>query len=389
MKRLAFLGLLLLTLAPAAAAKGPQPLLGLEWRLGGGVTLRQYDAATLRPLPQLRRDLGYFTNVLARSPDGRRLLVAHQSFVRFVDLRTGRLSPKVFVGEWLSSPSSVLWARPNAVVVVALDEVLVIDPRVPRVVGRRDRSGDVLAAVRWLGSASVPARLVLLLSPHDAVGRLAVAVVDTGGRIRRTAIDMRGGLLTLRDAVDNPTGLHEEAPALALDPSGRRAFVGGLATAAVVGLDDLDSSVHALVARTPQKMLEGWSRGAQWLDATHVAVYGSDHAGGTAGSTPVRVQVVDVSDWTTRRLEVVAADAVRFGSLLVAFGDRVTAVDAAGRVAFTSPGPSVGGIVVAGHAYIYAETTGHGVSYVVLHPADGHVVARRTFARPTAILAGL
>lgn len=384
MKKLAALGLLLIgALVPAAGAKGPQPMYGLEWRLGGGVTFQRYDARSLKPLAGLRLDLGAATNPLALSPDRQRLAAAGDGFVRFADLHTGRLSPKLYIAE-RALPSRTLWVRPNIVVVAGADEIIVIDPRVPKVISRVDTKLDLIGSVRWLGSANVPARLVLLLAPQDAVGRLSIGIVDTQGRLRTAPVELRGGARTIQDSDGNFAGVHQETPGLALDPSGRRAIVAGTGAVAVVELDRLDSSTHALQVRTTQKMLEGWSRSVHWLDAAHVAAYGSDYASDRATAVPV--QIVDVGAWTARALDVSASYAVRYGSLLIAVGNRLSAIDPSGDVRFTALENRSAGLVVAGQAFVYAETTGSGRSYVVLDPADGHVVARRTFSRPTELL---
>lgn len=382
MKRLAPL-LVLLALVPAAHAKGPTPVYALEWRLGGGVTLRLHDAATLAPLAGFRLDLGAATNPLALSPDRRRLAVAGDQFVRFADLRSGRLSPKLYIAE-RALPSRTLWVRPNTVIIAGADELIVVDPRVPKVVSRVDTNLDLLGSVRWLGSANIPARLVLLLGPPGTIGPLSIGVVDTLGRLRTVPIELRGGTRTIKNADGNFAGVHQETPGLALDPTGTRAIVAGPSSVAVVKLGALEATTHALQLRTTQKMLEGWSRSAAWLDATHVAVYGSEYA--SDRSTPVPVQIIDVNSWTAHALDVKASYAVRFGSTLVAVGDRLTALDPSGSVLFTALDNRSSGLVVAGHGYVYAETTGHGTDYVVLDPGDGRVVARKRFKRPTEIL---
>jgi hypothetical protein len=323
------------------------------------------------------------TNPLALSPDRRRLAVAGDQFIRFADLRSGGLSTKLYIAE-RALPSRTLWVRPNVVVIAGADEVIVIDPRVPKVVSRVDTNRDQLASVRWLGSARVPARLVLLLGPQGTIGPLSIGVVDTRGRLRTAPIEMRGGARTIKNADGNFAGVHQETPGLAVDPSGSRAIVAGTTAVAVVDLGALESTTHTLQLRMTQKMLEGWSRSAQWLDTTHVAVYGSEY--GSDRSTPVTVQIVEVGNWTARPLDVKASYAIRFGSILIAVGDRLTAVDPSGSVLFTALENRRGGLVVAGHGYVYAETTGHGTDYAVLDPGDGTVVARKRFSRPTEIL---
>jgi len=193
------------------------------------------------------------------------------------------------------------------------------------------------------------------------------------------------GRRTLR--VDgNPAGIHEEAPGLAVDPTGKRAAVVGRTSVTVVDLADLGSETHSLQVRTSQKTIEGWSRSAQWLDATHVAVYGADFEGLGHNATVMPLQIVELGAWTTQSLDAKVSYAVRMGSALLTAADGITAYEPDGRLRFHAAEGRTAGQLEAGDAYVYAETTGHGTRWVVIDPASGNVVTRRTFARPMNVI---
>jgi hypothetical protein len=369
--------LFLLALVPGAGAGGPKPLLAAEWRLGGGVTLLRVDARTLRPLAGSRVDAGSATRPLVRSPAGRYLALSGDNRIRFLDLRTRRVSGTVYPAGWVSG---ALWTRAPLVAVVG-DTVVLVDRQTLSVQRRIEVGGDVLATQR------AGAQLALLVGPADAIGPLSLALVDGTGTIRRTALDgLRGGRRTLVDEDRNPVGVRSESPGLAVNGPGTRALVVGRTSVVEVDLVRMTARTRTLTQRTLQKRIEGWERSALWLDSTHVAIFGNDY--GARSPTPAPLQIVDLEDWSARTLEVRAGSAIRLGRLLVAVGDDVRAYLPDGSERFRALAGRTGGQVVAGAGLLYVETTGGGTDWVVLDAADGHVVGRRRFARPMNVLPG-
>jgi hypothetical protein len=312
-----------------------------------------------------------------RSPAGRYLALSGDNRIRFLDLRTRRVSGSVYPAGWVSG---ALWTRAPLVAVVG-DTVVLVDRQTLSVQRRIEVGGDVLATQR------AGAQLALLVGPADAIGPLSLALVDGTGTIRRTALDgLRGGRRTLVDGDRNPVGVRSESPGLAVNDPGTRALVVGRTSVVEVDLVRMTARTRTLTQRALQKRIEGWERSALWLDSTHVAIFGNDY--GARSPTPAPLQIVDLEDWSARTLEVRAGSAIRLGRLLVAVGDDVRAYLPDGSERFRALAGRTGGQVVAGAGLLYVETTGGGTDWVVLDAADGHVVGRRRFTRPMNVLPG-
>src|SRR5207253_3469117 len=112
-------------------------------------------------------------------------------------------------------------------------------------------------------------------------------------------------------------------PALAVDPSGKRAAVvgsGGLV--AEVDLDTLAVAYHPQAARSPAragKAFEGWHRDALWLPNGTLAVTGMDYqwtvknGAEEMSGTPAGVTLVDTRQWTSRVVDDGASSLARAG----------------------------------------------------------------------------
>lgn len=375
MKRFAVAALALLAFVPSAGAGGPAPLSAVEWRRGGGLTLMKIDATSLAPIAGTRVDLGFASDVLARSPNGRHLFASGGNAVQVIDLKTRKRTRPYSAAAWLSE---ALWTRPDTVVGVSEEELVLFDPEGPRVRRRVDLGGAVL------GVQKVGARVVLLIAPTDGIGPLRVALADGNGRVRSTPIPMGGGRRTLRDEERNPVGMYEEAPGLAVDASGKRAVVAGRTSVVEVDLATLDTAAHELAVRTTQKSIEGWSRQALWLDRDHVAVAGADYEA-ERSPTPAPVRIVDVRDWSAVEVDAKTSYVVAWRTMLLAAGDSLRAYDTSGKLVHTLLAERFRGQVIPGETWLYVETSGRGTSWRVLD-WNGRVMGTRTFARPTNIV---
>lgn len=375
MKRFAVAALVLVGLVPSAGAGGPAPISAVEWRLGGGLTLMKLDATSLAPIAGTRVDLGFASHPLARSPGGRYLFATGGNVVRVIDLKTRKGTRPYSPAAWLSE---ALWTRADTVVGVSSEELVLFDPKGPRVRRRVDLGGAVLA------SGKAGARLVLLIAPADGIGALRVAVADGNGAVRSTPIAMRGGHRTLRDEERNPIGMYAETPGLAVDAAGKRAVVAGRTSIVEVDLGSLETAAHALAIRTAQKSIEGWSRQAVWLDRDHVAVAGSEYEA-ERSPTPAPVRIVDVRDWSALEIDAKTSYVVAWQSRLLTVGDSLRAYDPTGKLVHTLLEDRFAGQVIPGETWLYVETTGRGKSWRVLD-WNGRVMGTHTFARPTNII---
>jgi len=178
--------------------------------------------------------------------------------------------------------------------------------------------------------------------------------------------------------------MNEEAPGLAVDAAGKRAFVAGRTSIVEVDLASLETAVHALSVRTTQKSIEGWSRQAVWLDRDHIAVAGSEYEA-ERSPTPAAVRIVSVRDWSAVEIDAKTSYVVAWHSWLLAAGDSLRAYDTSGKLVRTLLVERFRGQVIPGETWLYVETSGRGTNWRVLD-WDGRVMGARAFARPTNII---
>ncbi len=285
----AFVGVGLLALAPGTAREAPLlsdaqardsfPLLGVAWS-EGGASLVSVDPRSLWPIPGRALPL-FGAGAWAYSPDRTRLALAGScqigvglsAGIRFID--TVRLRSKGCL--WLGGVGAMTWPEPRRLLAVTSDVVL-IDPVRRRVLGRSS-----LPAGQLVGVAKAGDGLVLLVA-SGGLGQLAV--VDARGAVRSAPLELAVGIQP-RDATFVRAGL-------AVDPTGRRAFVvSAVGPVAEVALDTLAVEYRELHEKVSllgrlsawlqpaaeAKTLPGTSRTAVWLGNGTLAVAGNRGAG--------------------------------------------------------------------------------------------------------------
>jgi hypothetical protein len=145
--------------------------------------------------------------------------------------------------------------------------------------------------------------LVLLLAPPDRIGPATIAVVDQSPRVRTVQLErIAAGTRATGVGPDRRTTVRR--PALALAPSGRRAFVFGAGEpAASIDLRTLAVRYAPLrLLAAVSKQVEGSVRTAATLPDGRVVVTGFDYGANGAG-TAVGLWLVDPKDWSRRVLD--------------------------------------------------------------------------------------
>lgn len=311
--------------------------------------LARFDPSTLRVLPG-RVALAGHGQGWSFSPGRAELALGggdscagKPASLRLVDLARMRTLGDVTLAA-AGSVDEIAWVDGRHVfAVVGTDDCLAtrrrplvvdVDANDRRVVARTTLSGDVL------GAAQAPGALVLLLAPHGRIGTARVAVVRAEGDLHELTLDeLRAGRTTPR-----PDGYVSDVdqPGLAVDPSGHRAFVvPGGDRLAEIDLRTLRVSYHDLSEqRSWSSRLLGWLdspalakgsngpvRQALWLGDGRLAVTGTDTSAQARDGkltrmddTAAGLELVDVHDWTYRRLSPAVSSVQLAGGLLLAEG---------------------------------------------------------------------
>ena len=321
-KALALAGVLLALLGASPASSKLGDLYAL--RYGAKMSLLvPYDSVRLVPSGRAI-PIGHFAHAWSMSPDrsrfvaaaGWQLMKGEPAALRFVDLATGRLAGTLSLPGEFRRVTATAWVRGRVLVVVSgstSTAVYSIDPERRLAISQVEVPGLVVLGERTPGS------LVLLLAPPDRIGAATIAVVDRSPRVRTALLD--------RIAVGSTaTGLGENhrmtirRPALALSPSGQRAFVIGAGeSAASVDLRTLTVRyAPTRRAATATKQVEGWVRTAATLPDGRLVVTGVDY--GTQAA--VGLWVIDPRDWSRRLLDSAANWFRVGGGLIFARGDK-------------------------------------------------------------------
>jgi hypothetical protein len=252
-----------LVLGVASATAKRSPVLATVWK-GSVVSLARLDPLSLRAVDGRSLPIGGGAYLVAHSPRGATLAfdTDRGAVLSFVDTATLRLRGSIALGDGWTGATA--WPSPRRLVAVlgsdAGARLVVVDPaaRKQLAVHRLPLRSDLLA------SAATANRVVFLLSESPEIAPVRLAVAGADGAIRSVLLpQIRGG-------TESPTegdGLVKTAwPALAIDPSGRRAAVvgaGGLV--AEVDLDTLAVTYHPRAVRVlarAAKALQGWHRSA-------------------------------------------------------------------------------------------------------------------------------
>ena len=315
-----------LVLGTASATAKRRPLLAMVWD-GSVVSLTWVDPVSVRSGggPSLPIGEAY---LVARSPRGVTLAfdTGRGAVLSFVGTRTLRLRGSVALGDgWIGAAT---WPSPRRLVAVvdsqSRSRVVTVDPAT-----RKKLSDRSVADADLLGAAATPSRVVFVLGETSKIGPVRLGVAGTDGAIRTVLLSqIEGGF---ESPVDYTTGVAKTArPALAVDPTGRRAaVVAASGLVAEVDLETLAVAYHPRAVRTPAragKAFEGWQRSALWLPSGTIAVTGMDyHATLKDGKeemsgTPAGVTLVDTRDWTSTTIDTGASFISRAGATLVAYG---------------------------------------------------------------------
>lgn len=341
---------LLVTAGPATRPLGlsaPQrqakELTGVVYVSGVGTTLTRLDENLNAYGPRLR--VG-FADAWAVAPEGRIAAISthasetgtSQDSIRFVALGSLRLVPRPVAlhgAAW-----TLFWTSPDRLLTVVRDccgatdetSIAVVDAGARRIVSRVALHGDALAATR------AGDRLVVLVTPTNALGPARLAIADARGVVRTVGLDrIVAGRSWPQDHNAAMLGT-QRVPALAAD--GEHVYViQPDGPAAEISLDTLHVSYHELGPASLSARLSAWLQpsadakgmnGTAWrglmLGNGFVAVSGGEeHAVIEANTqrmwnTPAGLVVVDVRDWTIRTIDRGADDVQAAGGLLLATG---------------------------------------------------------------------
>ena len=284
-----------------------------------------YDPVRLVPSGSPIR-LGRFGHAWSISPDHQRLVAAagvrtkgEPTAVRFVDLASGRIEGTVALPGELGRVTATAWIRGRVLVVVSAPSstrVYAVDPDRRVSISQLELPGTVVLGER------APSSLVLLLASPDRIGPATIAVVDQSPRVRTVVLDrIAVGTTVTGDGADRRFTIRR--PALALGPSGQRAFVIGAGEPpASIDLRTLSVRYGPLrVTSAVSKRVEGSVRTAETLPDGRIVV-GADLYGATSAENTAGLWLIDPKDWSRRVLSTERTWFRVAGGLIFARGER-------------------------------------------------------------------
>jgi len=318
-------------------------LVGVVFRDGEGNSLIRLDEGLNAHGPRLR--VGYLDAWTLSPQSDIAALSTHptdtgsvQDVLRFVAVRSLKLVPRTIpLG---GSALTMLWANPHRIVALVQDcctntvSVAVVDPGARRILSSAPLGGD--AAV-WTRAGD---RLLVLVTPANAIGPARLVVVDAVGGVRTVKLERVVAGNSWPD--DHSSGMlgTQQIPAVAADPATNRAYViQPDGPAAEVSLESLDVSYHELAPASLAARLSAWLQpeaqakgmnGTAWhglsLGNGFVAVTGNVQRAVINGNTeqmsssPAGLAIVDVRNWTMRTVDRGADDVAVADGLLLATG---------------------------------------------------------------------
>jgi hypothetical protein len=313
-------GIAALVALPAASAKGPQPVLGIDWNSTPDTRLAWYDPSSLAKMPGRKAPLAGHTWPWAFSSDRSRLAIAGQEDakqLRFVNARTMRVLGQVPL-RYAGDVSFVTWVRPDRVLAYVqgyFDGKVVVVDAVQRRIERTIALSDRVA----YGGGSFVGGLALLLGTYEGFSPAAVGVIDADGAVRSVTLG-RISVGTSQPGTDSR--FETRRPGFAVDPAGRRAFVVDADfTVAEVDLETLAVTYHTPSTRSLAKAVSGPLRVANWLGNGVLAVSGVDYNGEERGSA-VGLRFIDANTWTRRLVDPRIASFDVGAGILVGTGPR-------------------------------------------------------------------
>jgi hypothetical protein len=346
-----------------------------------GSRLAWLDPSTLRPLKRASVALPGGAWSPVRSPAGQYVALGGvgSTGVRVVDVRRMKLTAQVARRSSQRYLRPLAWPSPRRLLVLDYPQnaqgtpeaLLAIDPVSKKVVGRTVRASVAYAWTEW---ASAGQRLVLLSEPTGRIGPARLVVFGPDAGILRT-----GDVGIAGHWPEGPPQSQLASPGLAVDPTGRSAYIVELQSVTRVDLETFDTSYaqlsesRSLLSRilgwiepaAQAKLLAGFSRQATWLGDSQLAVSGAQYTG--ARSTPAGLQLVDADTGAARTLEPRASGhTVTAGLLLLAFGaardEQAQEETGMGLAAFTLEGTRLWSTLADEPVWL-AETAG-GYAYV-------------------------
>jgi hypothetical protein len=393
----ATLAVFVLTATQAAAKQplAPRTVFGITWNLRD-TSFVELNALTLKPVSR-SVPLGIDGAYLGRSPGrGMRAAIAtgrSGDRVVFVDLARMKREGSVDLPCRIGGP--VVWDDASRLLFAcggAASSILVVNPVTQKLRARKVLPGSLIS-VRSAGGM-----LAALLAPLSGIGPARLAVADDLGNVHVVALP---GIRAGTEVLDPQTSrFRTESPALALDPSGRRAVVIPSAGPLVeVDLARLDVRSHALGVLTPavaRKEVEGTTRQAVWTWWDTIAVGGADAAFGRPEFwRPVGVTLIDAKTWTSTSLDTAAPSISSNGMSVFSWGATwdgdtrrsigigLTAYDGDGKKLFHLFGDEP--VSLAAIAGSYAYVSPDLVHFRIVDTQAGEVLHTVRTARPTSL----
>jgi hypothetical protein len=402
--------------------KGPErqakELVGFVYRDGEGTSLIRLDEGLNAYGRRLR--VGELDAWTLSPQGGIAALSTHpfespgtQDSIRFVALGSLRLVPRTIpLG---GSALAMLWANPHRIVALVQDcctntvSIAVVDPGARRILSSAALTGDTAT---WTRAGD---RLLVLVTPTNAIGPAQLVVVDAAGGVRTVKLNRVVAGRSWPEDRSAPMLGTQHIPAIAADSAAGRAYViqpDGVA--AEVSLDSLDVAYHELAPASLAARLSAWLQpaaqakgmnGTAWhgvvLGNGFVAVTGTvEHAvvnGNTEqmSSSPAGLAIVDVRNWTIRTLDHGADSVAIADGLLLATGRSWTSTEqrttGMGLAAYGSDTKLRFHLFAGGSAWVQQVWRGRGYVVVdgktnVIELATGRVVEQRASETPSLLL---
>jgi hypothetical protein len=320
-------------------------LLAFRWTRDSGY-LARVRATTLQPLRGKQMMISGQSSGWSFSPDRRQLALGDTSGggeIWLVDTRRLKLAGRLSTGNY-GVVVETAWTGDRLLAV--LDKccygetpsgelaVAVMDLSLHKVVASQELRGTIQA------TGSTGPVVVLLLGPPTGIGPTRLLVVDAHGRVRSSLIER---ILPGNEYQDNEPVARTAQPGLALDETGKRAFVVGAgAPVAEVDLETLGVTYHEL--SSPVSLIDrvrnwldpsafaksapnGPERHALWLGDGTLAVWGVDNhvernsdGNPTARQTAAGIHLIETRTWTERTIDANASSLTVADGMLIATG---------------------------------------------------------------------
>lgn len=385
MTRMLGLALGLLVLLGAAPASGK---VGLLYALRYGAetnVLVPYDPVRLVPSGARTIRTGTFGHAWSISPNRSRFVAAagwrpvagKPTALRFVDLAAGRVEGTLTLPGEFGRVTGTAWVGGRMLAVVSGSSstaVYSIDPGKRTVGSKVSLPGTVVLGERARNG------LVLLLAPPGRIGPATIVIVDRSSHVRTARLArITAGTTSTGEGADRRTTVRR--PALALAPSGDRAFVFGAGEpAAVVGLRTLAVSYAPLrLLAAVAKQVEGSVVTAATLPDGRVVVSGFRYGTTTAG-----LWLVDPKYWSSRVLDPASSWFQVGGGLVFTRGEGgvgLRIVQPSGSALDLFSGRTVSNVTVVGPRAL-VTFAGTRQKAAVIELWSGRVLARPVPARP-------